>query len=66
MRQKAYNEFLKSLDKTKVRFARTVVKKALEAGLKLRNPIHRAAIREIASVDYEIVMAILQEESNDN
>jgi hypothetical protein len=60
-----YNKLLSSLDATKARFARTIIKKSVKAGLKLNNPIHRAAIRSIANIDYWLVMGMLQEVSND-
>jgi hypothetical protein len=62
MNRKRYTELDDSLKSEKKRFANAVLKKAKAAGLKPKNNIHRLAIRKLACVDYELVMALLAEQ----
>jgi hypothetical protein len=62
MDQKQYNELDNDLRTEKRRFTNAVLRKAKAAGLNPKNLVHRLAIRKLAEVDYEMVMALLVED----
>jgi hypothetical protein len=62
MNQKQYKELEDALRTEKKRFVNAVLRKAKAVGLNPKNLVHRLAIRKIADVDYEMVMALLVED----
>lgn len=62
MRQSRYNALEDSLSSERKRYSNAVLKRAREAGLNFKNPIHRLAIRKLADIDYELIMTMLMEE----
>jgi hypothetical protein len=62
MKQKLYNALDMNLERAKTRLARRIVAEAKAAGFKLKDPSHRATIKQLADMSYHITMAILEAE----
>jgi hypothetical protein len=59
LKQEKFSDLLDTLKSTRQRYANTVLKECKKVGLSARNPIHRAAILNIGSVDYELIMGMI-------
>lgn len=55
-----YKDLLKAIEKTKSRYAVKILQEVERIGINTRNAGNRSAVMQMAKVDYELVLGMLQ------